>query len=178
MKSGPLIVQFGAGAIGRGFMGQLWTQGGHPVLFVDVNAPLVDALNAKGSYPLRVTGQDTLIEVRPVQACLIRDAKNITAALVGCDFCVQCGGRGAVSGPCAAFGAKGIAARRSKYRRDAAPLNIICCENQKNAAQILRSAKPKSTCQTMPVCATILKNVSASWTRASGAWFRRPRPNF
>src|SRR5437773_6878824 len=49
-------VQFGAGNIGRGFLAQLFTESGLEVVFIDVAAPLVDALNARGSYPLHIVG--------------------------------------------------------------------------------------------------------------------------
>ena len=32
----PTVVQFGAGAIGRGFLGQLWCEAGYEAVFVDV----------------------------------------------------------------------------------------------------------------------------------------------
>ena len=51
-----LAVQFGAGGIGRGFLGQLLTESDYQVIFVDVDADLVDALNQQGSYPLQLVG--------------------------------------------------------------------------------------------------------------------------
>ena len=49
-----LAVQFGAGNIGRGLMGQLLQEGGFDIVFVDANASLVEQLNRRGSYPLRL----------------------------------------------------------------------------------------------------------------------------
>jgi mannitol-1-phosphate/altronate dehydrogenase len=43
---------FGAGATGRGLMGQLFTASGYAVTFVDTDVPLIAALNAHGSYKL------------------------------------------------------------------------------------------------------------------------------
>ncbi len=40
----PTSVIFGAGSVGRGFLGQLFTESGYKVIFVDVDAPLVAAL--------------------------------------------------------------------------------------------------------------------------------------
>ena len=39
-------VHFGAGNIGRGFVGLLLHEGGYELVFSDVAAPLVDAINA------------------------------------------------------------------------------------------------------------------------------------
>ena len=40
-------VQFGAGNIGRGFTGQLFSESGFEVVFVDVVQSLVDLLNER-----------------------------------------------------------------------------------------------------------------------------------
>ena len=47
-------VQFGAGNIGRGFLGQLFFESGYETTFVDVVEPLVAGLNERHSYPLRI----------------------------------------------------------------------------------------------------------------------------
>ena len=40
----PSSVVFGAGNIGRGFIGQLFSESGYEVIFVDVDEPLIDLL--------------------------------------------------------------------------------------------------------------------------------------
>lgn len=50
-------VHFGAGNIGRGFIGQLLHDAGYDLVFSDVNAQLVDALNAADSYKVREVGE-------------------------------------------------------------------------------------------------------------------------
>jgi mannitol-1-phosphate 5-dehydrogenase len=49
-----IAVQFGAGNIGRGFMGQLFFEAGYDTVFVEAYRDLVDRLNAEGQYPLRL----------------------------------------------------------------------------------------------------------------------------
>lgn len=49
-------VHFGAGNIGRGFVGQLLHQGGYEVVFSDVAAPLVEALQTAESYTVHEVG--------------------------------------------------------------------------------------------------------------------------
>ncbi len=41
-------VIFGAGAVGRGFLGQLYSESGYRVTFADVDQALLDALNRRG----------------------------------------------------------------------------------------------------------------------------------
>ncbi len=48
------FVQFGAGNIGRGFMGQLFWEAGYDIYFVEYNRTLVNMLNEAGKYPLRL----------------------------------------------------------------------------------------------------------------------------
>lgn len=49
-------VHFGAGNIGRGFVGLLLHEGGYEVVFSDVAAPLVDAINAASRYTVHEAG--------------------------------------------------------------------------------------------------------------------------
>ncbi|MBT7161496.1 MAG: mannitol-1-phosphate 5-dehydrogenase, partial [Victivallales bacterium] len=43
-------VIFGAGNIGRGFIGQLFCESGYAVTFVDVDDELIQALNDRAEY--------------------------------------------------------------------------------------------------------------------------------
>ncbi|HWI31901.1 MAG TPA: mannitol-1-phosphate 5-dehydrogenase [Microbacterium sp.] len=50
-------VHFGAGNIGRGFVGLLLHEAGYELVFSDVAAPLVDAINAHRSYTVHEVGE-------------------------------------------------------------------------------------------------------------------------
>ena len=39
------VLHFGAGNIGRGFIGKLLSESGFEVIFVDVNQPVIDLIN-------------------------------------------------------------------------------------------------------------------------------------
>ena len=47
-------VHFGAGNIGRGFIGQLLHQNGFEICFVDTNAELIQQLNQDGGYRIDI----------------------------------------------------------------------------------------------------------------------------
>jgi mannitol-1-phosphate 5-dehydrogenase len=49
-QSARSILIFGAGNIGRSFVGQIFGRGGYAPIFADVDGELVDALNRDGSY--------------------------------------------------------------------------------------------------------------------------------
>lgn len=51
-------VHFGAGNIGRGFVGVILNEAGYELVFSDVVAPLIDALNEQESYTVHEVGHD------------------------------------------------------------------------------------------------------------------------
>jgi len=51
-------LHFGAGNIGRGFVGVILHNAGYELVFADVAAPLIDALNSNDSYTVHEVGQD------------------------------------------------------------------------------------------------------------------------
>ncbi|PRI11817.1 mannitol-1-phosphate 5-dehydrogenase [Leucobacter massiliensis] len=55
--SAPVAVHFGAGNIGRGFVGLLLDRAGYELVFADVNAGLIDALRATPSYRVHEVGE-------------------------------------------------------------------------------------------------------------------------
>ncbi len=66
-----MFVQWGAGNIGRSFVGQLFSAGGYRVVFIDVNQALIDALNANSSYTVETvsaegTGKITVTHVSAI----------------------------------------------------------------------------------------------------------------
>jgi mannitol-1-phosphate 5-dehydrogenase len=54
---------YGAGNIGRGFIGQLLSQSGYEVVFLDINTTIIDRLNQDRRYPVRILGDGTEQEV-------------------------------------------------------------------------------------------------------------------
>ncbi|MFP3632992.1 hypothetical protein SB776_41000, partial [Burkholderia sp. SIMBA_045] len=62
-------LHFGAGNIGRGFIGKLLADAGIELVFADVNQTVLDALNARHEYPVHVVGEQAKTEtVKSVSA--------------------------------------------------------------------------------------------------------------
>ncbi|MCP1438864.1 mannitol-1-phosphate 5-dehydrogenase [Erwinia persicina] len=119
-------LHFGAGNIGRGFIGKLLADAGVQLTFADVNQVVLDALNARHEYPVHVVGEQAQVEiVKGVNAVnsasdeiipLIAEVNLLTTA-VGPQILERIAGGVA----------KGLVQRHESG--NARPLNIIACEN-------------------------------------------------
>ncbi len=122
----PSVVQFGAGAIGRGLLGQLWQEAGYETVFVDTDAALVDALNAQKSYSLRLVDNESeqTLTINNFHALHASDIKAVSQAIATCDFAATAVGYDNL----AAVGL--VLAQGLRKRGKSAPrLNILVCEN-------------------------------------------------
>ena len=129
-------VHFGAGNIGRGFIGLLLSQAGYHVTFVDVAAPLVDDINALGKYNVQIFGaaEKTLVE----NVSAINSNENLDAlldAIVDADIVTTAIGPNILK-----FIAPNIAKGLTKrVAANKTPLNIIACENMVGGSTVLKN---------------------------------------
>lgn len=134
-------IQFGAGNIGRGFTGQLFSESGFEVVFVDVVPELVKMLNERRSYPIRIACENPwTVTVRNVRAVDGRDIEAVaneirTATLM----CTAVGVN--VLPKVAPTIAEGVKARANADVKE--PINIIICENLQNMAEFLKGEVQK-----------------------------------
>jgi mannitol-1-phosphate 5-dehydrogenase len=130
-------VMFGAGNVGRGFLGQLFSESGYHVVFVDIDEPLIAALNAQGAYTIRLVDNQHTEEVRvaPVSALLSKQIATVAETLSRATLAATAVGARALPYIAPTLAA-GIALRAQQGL--AQPLNIIVCENLKGAASVLR----------------------------------------
>ncbi len=129
-------VQFGAGNIGRGFLGQLYFETGYTTTFVDVVDPVVEGLNTRHEYPLRIVEEES--ETRTIgsaSAIHASDADAVATALAEADLASTAVGV-PVLDKIAPLIAAGVARRFQDL--DAPPLNFIICENLIGAGPFLR----------------------------------------
>lgn len=128
-------VHFGAGNIGRGFVGLLLHEGGYELVFSDVAAPLVDAINAVSEYTVHevgdggtdkvVTGFRAVNSQTDPQAVIDEVATaNVVTTAVGPTIL--------------RFVAPHIVAGLALRDPSAPPLQVMACENAIGATDILR----------------------------------------
>lgn len=129
------IVVFGAGNIGRSFIGQLFARAGYRVVFVDVDQALVAALNREGRYRIEVRDRmPETIWVEDVSAVDGRNTAAVAAELAAADIAATAVGPQALPFIYPAIAA-GLVLRLSS---GAPPLDIIICENLRSAAEAFR----------------------------------------
>lgn len=134
-----LLVQFGAGNIGRSFVGQLFARAGWKVLFIDVNERLVEALNAEHRYRVVIKRNGLLDEsllVEGVGAIDGRDRPAVAAAIARAGLVATSVGKGALPAILPAISAGLIERMRT---RGEAPIDIIIAENVRGAGALFRA---------------------------------------
>ncbi|WP_213991266.1 mannitol-1-phosphate 5-dehydrogenase [Sodalis sp. dw_96] len=119
-------LHFGAGNIGRGFIGKLLADAGIEVVFADVNQVVLDALNARHEYEVHVVGEQSRVEtVRNVSA--VHSGSPEVAALIATVDLVTTAIGPQILERIAAGVAQGLIQRHDAG--NTRPLNIIACEN-------------------------------------------------
>jgi mannitol-1-phosphate 5-dehydrogenase len=129
------LFQFGAGNIGRSFIGQLFSAAGYEVVFADVDARLIAALNASRGYTVAIRDQKNFdLKVQNVRAISVLNADAVSHELADADICGTAVGPNALPKLFPVL-AKAIAQRRA---RGGGPLDFILCENLRDAARFVR----------------------------------------
>ncbi len=129
-------VHFGAGNIGRGFVGLLLHEAGYEVVFSDVAAPLVEALQQADSYTVTTVGQHPSTTVVDGFFAInsAEDPEGLTAQLADADIVTTAVGVRILRFVAPAIAA-GIAARPAGAPRVA----VLACENAINATDELEA---------------------------------------
>ncbi len=130
-------VMYGAGNIGRGFIGQLFSLSGYRTTFIDINEAVVGQLQREEKYPLYVTKGETYEkqEITNVTALLGKDPAAVGDLMAKADIMATAVGVNVlpyIAKPLAEGVKRRFAAGNQK------PLNIIICENRLNADSYLR----------------------------------------
>lgn len=72
------MVLFGAGKLGRSFIGRLFSSGRYEVVFIDVFKPIIDELNSRGDYNvINKSEKDEIINIKNTRGFDINKDKDV-----------------------------------------------------------------------------------------------------
>ena len=149
-------IQFGAGNIGRGFIGAVLAQAGYQVVFADVVADLLDQINNRKQYTVHVTDTESR-DIVITDICAVHSGSEAAVAeIAGADLITTAVGLRILKFVAPAI-AKGLAARMAAGEEK--PLNIIACENGL-----------KATSQLKQLTFALLSPEVAAWAETHVGW--------
>ena len=129
-------LHFGAGKIGRGFIGALLRESGYSVVFADALPDVVDAINNEGGYNVHLVDNESVVQRIDGISAVEVSSELAVEKVAEADIITT-----AVSMSHLAEVAE-VVARGLECRASAgvtAPLNILCCENGIRATSHLRT---------------------------------------
>ena len=130
-------LHFGAGNIGRGFIGKLLADSGVEVIFADVNEKVIDQLKAQRSYHVKIVGDsiNTVENVTNITGVNSKDENALIDLFKNVDLVTTAVGPNVLK-IIARTIAKGLIARFAAGNN--MPLNIIACENMVRGTTFLK----------------------------------------
>ena len=129
-------VHFGAGTIGRGFIGDLLHDSGFKITFVDVDETLMEEMTEQGFYTLfRINNHADRKVIDHVRGlCSLTQEDAVIDAIVGADFVTTAVWANNLP-KVAPIIAKGLAKRLQAGKEK---INVMACENAIRATDILK----------------------------------------
>ena len=133
-------IQFGAGNIGRGFIGKLLSEADYKVYFADVSESIVNALQEKNEYTVEVVGENKAeVIVKNVDGVFSNDAK-LLELITKADIITTAVGPTVLTIISKSL-AQGITKRFEEGIKN--NLNIIACENMIKGTSFLKEEVEK-----------------------------------
>ena len=143
------IVIFGAGRIGRSFIGQLFGCSGYNVVFIDVDPVIVSMLNQRGNYRVVIKGEkEEEITVPNIQAISAFNKSDVAEAVATAGILAVSVGKNALEKVIPVIAA-GLMIRN--VDNQGIPLDIILAENMRSAADFVREELKKNLPEGFPV---------------------------
>ncbi|WP_156291309.1 mannitol-1-phosphate 5-dehydrogenase [Oceanobacillus salinisoli] len=131
-----LAVHFGAGNIGRGFIGALLYQANYHTTFVDVNEQIINEINHRQEYPVVLAAENsetfTVKNVSGINS--ITDPDKVMEAITKADIVTTAVGPNVLA-IISELIAKGL---RKRAKTTHQKLNLIACENMVGGSELLK----------------------------------------
>lgn len=135
------LVLFGAGKIGRSFIGQLFSRSGYEVVFIDVCKPIIDELNRRRTYNVVIKNdEETVLSIQNVRGVFSNDIDQVTYEIETAGIMAVSVGYNALKSIIPLI-AEGLIKRYITQK--ALPLDIIIAENLRNAAEFINKELKK-----------------------------------
>lgn len=130
------VVHFGAGNIGRGFIGALFSQSGYHVTFVDLADQIIDGLNSEKQYDVKLaTDQQETMTITNVSGLNnMKQEKEVIEAIKNATYLTTAIGPNILP-RIAPLIAKALTER---VQATDEKLYVIACENQISATDLLK----------------------------------------
>ena len=131
------LVQWGAGNIGRSFIGQVFARSGYEVTFIDIDTSLIERLNQNHSYDVIVVSQEgeERLTITGVQAIHGGNQELVNEAILKADLLSVSVGKQILP---RIAGQLADALQYRKKQKPNEPLNIIIAENIHEGGLFLR----------------------------------------
>lgn len=133
------FIMYGAGSIGRGFIGPLFAEAGYDITFIDVDKKIVNQMNRDHSYHYHIATQGnstpydkTVTNIRAIDGT---DETAVIDAIAQCDLMATSLGVRVLE-MVSPLIAKGL---EKRWAQTGDSLDILICENLKDASHYLKS---------------------------------------
>eukprot|EP01057_Protomagalhaensia_wolfi_P006128 Protomagalhaensia_wolfi_Nauph_80__6127@NODE_885_length_1910_cov_301_860502_g665_i0_p1_GENE_NODE_885_length_1910_cov_301_860502_g665_i0NODE_885_length_1910_cov_301_860502_g665_i0_p1_ORF_typecomplete_len396_score92_06Mannitol_dh_C/PF08125_13/3_2e43Mannitol_dh/PF01232_23/1_5e10F420_oxidored/PF03807_17/0_14F420_oxidored/PF03807_17/2_9e02UDPG_MGDP_dh_N/PF03721_14/0_0133HCDH_N/PF02737_18/0_04Sacchrp_dh_NADP/PF03435_18/0_095Sacchrp_dh_NADP/PF03435_18/3_1e03NAD_binding_2/PF03446_15/0_97NAD_binding_2/PF0 len=133
--SGLKAVHFGAGNIGRGFIGKVLSEAGVEVVFADVVPALITELKKRREFKVRVVGENERCEMVRIKDAVFSNTDDVLDFMADADLITTAVGPRILE-LIAPTMAKGL--RERMKQSQSRPVNIIACENAVQASSMLK----------------------------------------
>jgi mannitol-1-phosphate 5-dehydrogenase len=143
------LVLFGAGKIGRSFVGQLFSRAGYEVVFIDISVPVIQELNKRHTYNVIIKSDEyeEIIPIRNVRGVLASDSVSVAEEICTADILATAVGINALPHVFPLI-ARGLLRRYAVHK--GSKLDIIIAENMRDAADYFDKELKKETGTSYP----------------------------
>ena len=143
------LVLFGAGKIGRSFIGQLFSRGGYEVVFVDVYKPVIDEINLRRNYNVIIkSDKEQILNIKNVRGVFAGNEDEVINEVSTAGISAVSVGIGGLKNVFPLL-AKGLYMRLKTFGNF--PLDIIIAENMRNADEYFREQLVKFLPESYPI---------------------------
>ena len=129
-------VHFGAGSIGRGFIGDLLHDTGYEIVLVDVDKNIVEQINKTNSYDLYIIEENYKKKtIDNVKAVLLTDTDKIAGEIAGAELVTVSVWVDNLPGVAVPL----LAGLKKRVGKEAGKLDVLTCENAIHNGSILKN---------------------------------------